>query len=110
MHRLGERSDDAGAGHRTVSDQWSRVEAVTDLLDSDELVCGSAQSDILYVTSDSSVPQQQIFESNLKTGYCGPFVSLSPFDPADITAIWKPTFSRDENRWIYNQARSLSSL
>jgi len=71
---------------------------VMGLLSGDELVGGSAESDILYVTPDSSAVPQQILKVNLKSGYREPFVTLSPSDPAGIIAIWKPIFSNDENR------------
>ena len=83
---------------------------VTGLLDSDEIVGSSAESDVLYVTPDSSAVPQQILKVNLKTSRRDPFITLSPSDPAGIIAIWKPIFSKDENRWIYNQARGLSIL
>jgi serine/threonine protein kinase/Tol biopolymer transport system component len=83
---------------------------ITGLTETDEVVAGSTDSDVVYVSPDLSAIPLQIVKVNIATGRRQPFVAVSPSDPAGIVALSRPIFSGDEKRYIYTQVRELSVL
>jgi eukaryotic-like serine/threonine-protein kinase len=83
---------------------------VTGVTQSDEVVGGSPDSEVVYVSPDTSAIPQQIVKLNLVTGQRQPFVAVSPSDAAGIVGLDRPRFSRDGKQYVYNQTRKLAVL
>jgi eukaryotic-like serine/threonine-protein kinase len=86
------------------------LKIVTGLTDSDQVIGGAPESDVLYVTPDASAIPLQIFKVNMATGLRQPFVNVSPMDPAAVVYLSSPIFTADEKRYVYTQIRALSTL
>ena len=82
----------------------------TGLTETDEVVSGSADSDVVYVSPDLSAIPLQIVKVNIATGRRQPFITVSPRDPAGIVSLSRPIFSGDGKRYVYTQVRELSVL
>jgi eukaryotic-like serine/threonine-protein kinase len=83
---------------------------ITGLAETDEVVAGSADSDVVYVSPDLAAIPLQIVKVDVATGRRQSFVAVSPSDPAGIVSLSRPIFSGDEKRYVYTQARELSVL
>ena len=84
--------------------------SVAGVTEVDEVIGGSADSDVLYVSPDPAAIPQQIVKVNIGTGRREPFVTVSPTDPAGLVGLDSPIFSGDEKRYVYTQLRELSVL
>jgi dipeptidyl aminopeptidase/acylaminoacyl peptidase len=85
-------------------------EPITGLTETDEVVGGSADSDVVYVSPDLSAIPLQLVRVNIATGRRQSFVAVSANDPAGIVPLSRPIFSGDEKRYVYTQVRELSIL
>jgi hypothetical protein len=83
---------------------------VTGLTETDQMIGGSADSDIVYVSSGDSVIRRQIVKVNIASGRRLPFVTVSPTDSVGISGVGRPIFSADGKRFVYLQVRGLSVL
>jgi hypothetical protein len=83
---------------------------VAGLTESDRVIGGSTDSDVVYVLPDTSAIPEQIVKLNIATGRRQPLVTVSPTDPAGIVFLSRPIFSGDEKRCVYTQVRELSVL
>jgi eukaryotic-like serine/threonine-protein kinase len=95
---------------RLYSIDGGEPRAVAGVGESDRVIGGSINSDVLYVSSDSSAISMQVTKVNITTGQRQPFLTISPTDSAGIVGLSRPIFSSDEKRYIYNQVRELSVL
>jgi dipeptidyl aminopeptidase/acylaminoacyl peptidase len=84
--------------------------SVAGVTEVDEVIGGSGDSDVLYLSPDSAAIPQQIVKVNIGTGRREPFVTVSPTDPAGLVGLDSPIFSGDEKRYVYTQFRELSVL
>ena len=83
---------------------------VTGVTEADEVVGGSPDSEVVYVSPDTAAVPQQIIKLNVVTGRRQPFVTVSPSDAAGIVGLGRPHFSSDGKKYVYNQYRQLSVL
>jgi hypothetical protein len=83
---------------------------ITGVTETDEVIGGSTDSDVVYVLPDASAIPEQIVKLNIATGRRQPFVTVSPTDPAGIVSLSRPIFSGDGKQYIYTQVRGLSVL
>ena len=83
---------------------------VAGIAEADEVIGGSPDSDVVYVTPDASAVPKQIMKVNVTTGRRQAFVTVSPFDAAGIVGVGRPHFSEDGKRYLFNQFRELSIL
>ena len=83
---------------------------ITGLTETDEVVAGSADSDVVFVSPDLSAIPMQIMRVDVATGRRQPFLAVSPTDSSGIVSLSRPIFSSDEKRYVYTQVRELSVL
>ena len=84
--------------------------AIDGLNNSDEIVGGAPESEVVYVSPDVAAVPLQISKVNIKTGLRQSFVNVTPADPAGVVTIINPIFTIDEKRYVYTQIRVLSVL
>jgi dipeptidyl aminopeptidase/acylaminoacyl peptidase len=80
------------------------------LTETDQVIGGSADSDIVYVSSGDSATRRQVVKVNIANGQRQPFVTVSPADSIGIAHVGRPIFSADGKRFVYLQVRQLSVL
>jgi eukaryotic-like serine/threonine-protein kinase len=83
---------------------------VAGLTETDQVIGGSADSDIIYVSSGDSAFRRQIVKVNIANGQRQSFVTVSPTDSVGIAGVGRPIFSADGKRFVYLQVRQLSVL
>lgn len=95
---------------------------VNGVTEADDVIGGSADSEVVYVSSDASaIPQQtsqeilrilkmNVVKVNIVTGRRQPFVTISPSDAAGIVGLSPPRFTGDGKQYVFNQYRQLSVL
>jgi eukaryotic-like serine/threonine-protein kinase len=88
----------------------------------DDVIGGSPESEVVYVSSDASAIPQQISQEilrvlkmnvekvNIVTGRRQTFVTVSPSDSAGIVGLDRPLFTSDGKQYVFNQYRDLSVL
>jgi eukaryotic-like serine/threonine-protein kinase len=84
--------------------------SVAGVTEVDDVIGGSADSDVLYVSPDPAAIPQQIVKLNIGSGRRESFLAVSPTDPAGLIGLDSPIFSSDEKHYVYTQARELSVL
>jgi serine/threonine protein kinase len=80
------------------------------LVPSDVVVGGSANSNDVYVYSDSTAIQKQVIKVNIKTGKREAVLALGPTDSAENIALFQPMLSNDGKHYIYGQLREQSIM
>ena len=88
----------------------SNPKHVLGLSEADEVIGGSPESDVVYVSSGGSAIHHQITKVNIASGERKPFVNVSPTDSVGISSLGHPIFSADGKRFVYSQVRNLSVL
>jgi hypothetical protein len=104
------RARDAAGVVRLYPIDGGEPKPVTAVTETDWVVGGSTNSDVLYVSPDRAAIPLQIVKVNIGTGRREPFVTVSPTDPAGLVGLDSPIFSSDEKRYVYTQVRELSVL
>jgi eukaryotic-like serine/threonine-protein kinase len=74
---------------------------VAGLTETDQVIGGSADSDIVYVSSGDSATRRQIVKVNIANGQRQSFVTVSPTDSVGIAGVGRPIFSADGKRFVY---------
>jgi uncharacterized caspase-like protein len=101
---------DAVSKHQLYPIDGSGPKPVAGLSDTDEVVGGSLNADVLYVTPDPSAIPFQVIKVNISTGLRQPFLTVAPADPVGIVGIYNPIIAADEQKYIWTQVRVLSVL
>jgi Tol biopolymer transport system component len=101
---------DAAGTIRLYPIHGGEPKTVPGVTEAEQVIGGSMDSDVVYVSANPSAIPQQILKVNVATGRRQPFVTVSPSDAAGITGLGPPIFSADENRYVYTQVRELSVL
>jgi hypothetical protein len=78
--------------------------------ETDFVVSGSEESDVIYVSPASTAIQRSLWRVNIRTGKRSPFVTIGPIDPVGIVGCCIPILSADQKWYIFEQIRSLSVL
>jgi serine/threonine protein kinase/WD40 repeat protein len=99
-----------GSPVRLYSIDGGQPKAVSGALETDSVIGGSLNANVLYVTANFSTIPQKIFKVNVANGERIPFVTVFPVDPAGIILLEPPRFSVDEKRYVWLQDRELSVL
>jgi WD40 repeat protein len=88
----------------------------------DDVIGGSPESEIVYVSPDAlAIPQQtsqeiirvlkmDVEKVYIVNGHREPFVTVSPLDSAGIVGLDRPIFTGDGKQYVFNQYRNLSVL
>ncbi len=84
--------------------------AVAGVNKAEQVVGASPDSDIIYVSTDSSAVARKIVKVNVTTGRRQPFVTISPNDPAGVLGLFQPIFTPDEKQYVETQVREFSVL
>jgi eukaryotic-like serine/threonine-protein kinase len=95
---------------------------VNGVTERDDVIGGSPESEVVYVSPDAlATPQQtsqeilrilkmNVVKVNIVTGRRQPFVTVSPSDTAGIVGLDRPHFTSDGKQYVFNQYRDLSVL
>ena len=83
---------------------------VTSVNKAERVVGASPDSDIIYVSTDSSAVARKIVKVNVTTGQRQPFVTVSPNDPAGVLGMFQPIFTSDQKQYVETQVREFSVL
>jgi eukaryotic-like serine/threonine-protein kinase len=84
--------------------------AVAGVNKAEQVIGASPDSDIIYVSTDSSAVARKIVKVNVTTGQRQPFVTVSPNDPAGVLGLFQPIFTPDEKQYVETQVREFSVL
>jgi eukaryotic-like serine/threonine-protein kinase len=84
--------------------------AVAGVNKAEQVVGASSDSDIIYVSTDSSAVTRKIVKVNVTTGQRLPFVTVSPNDSAGVLGLFQPIFTPDEKQYVETQVREFSVL
>jgi WD40 repeat protein len=84
--------------------------AVVGIGQTDALIGGAPEADVVYVSPDRAAIPQQIVKVNIVTGRRQPFAAISPTDPAGILALGTPIITADGKRYVGTQIRQVSVL
>ena len=84
--------------------------AVAGVNKAEQVVGASPDSDIIYVSTDSSAVARKIVKMNVTIGQRQPFVTVSPNDPAGVLGLFQPIFTPDEKQYVETQVREFSVL
>jgi eukaryotic-like serine/threonine-protein kinase len=80
------------------------------LAGTDEVIGGSADSDVVYVSADGSGVQRKVVKVNIANGQRLPFLTVLPTDSDGIAYVGPPIFSRGGKQFVFLQIRELSVL